>query len=239
MALKEALRVLHRIERVQNKKSMASRSSKFIQLHILYRHKELNNKNVFTEGLKSKNVTKFEVYGIIDVEWTRKKTELLKVMAGQTVAALQKQDIDTASTSLSRISTSLEKEVVQALERVEKSEFQLNSSYKKIENLNQEKDSRKTSQLLKQEEENFDKMYTDLKCQQANLERCLHQQRQLRTQVVNQCCHNFPNSLASSTIDEQEMQVMAEEIKDDYSIEDISPHLAEEYVEENNIMLVE
>lgn len=97
----------------------------------------------FAEDLKTKTVTKFEVYGIIDVEWTQKKTELLKVLADQTVRILQEKNIDSTSTSLSQESTSVEKEVMQALERVEKSEFLLNCTYKKIEALNKEKCSQK------------------------------------------------------------------------------------------------
>lgn len=86
-------------------------------------------------------------------------------------------------------------------------------------------------------------MYTDLKCQQANLEKCLRvsQQRQ-RIEAVTAVCskNNFPNSPAySRTLHEQEIQAMAEGIKDDYNIEEISPYPEEEYVEENNNMLVE
>ena len=166
----------------------------------------------FIKDLQTNVVTKFEVYGIIDVEWTRKKTSLLKAVADQMVTNLRKQDTDKTATTMSRISLSSEKTILQALERVEKSEIRLNSTYTRIEEMN--KDKRKKHQL-KKEEGNFDEAYTELKCQQSNLEKCLGRHQQCTEVMDKSESNNFPNTVSSfdPVLDQQEVHVMAEEIK--------------------------
>lgn len=92
-------------------------------------------------------------------------------MADEAIRTLQEKNIDP--TIISRKSTCHEKDVVRAYERLNQSDFQLKRSYKKIEELHKKDKSHKKAELIKHEEENFDKLYSDLKCQQANMQKCL------------------------------------------------------------------
>lgn len=169
----------------------------------------------FAEEIKSNRVSKFEAYGIIDVEWTRKQTELLRVMADEAILILKEKNLN--STSQSRKSTSHEIDVERAYERLERSDFHLKYSYKRIEDLHKKDDSHKRAESIKHEEENFDKLYTDLKCQQANLKKCLKafEERDKDKDTTSAV------PVFSRYVQESEMQGLVDGIKEDYNVEDI------------------
>lgn len=182
----------------------------------------------FADGIKSNRISKFEAYGIIDVEWTRKQTELLRVMADEAIRTLQEKNIDP--TIISRKSTCHEKDVVRAYERLNQSDFQLKRSYKKIEELHKKDKSHKKAELIKHEEENFDKLYSDLKCQQANMQKCL---KVFQERESSDICDDkgTTSSVRVRSLEECEMQGLVEGIKDDYNVNDIPPEEEMQIVE--------
>ena len=70
-----------------------------------------------SEDIKLKRCTKFEAYGIIDVEWTLKRTEILKVKSDKAMQLLQQKNISSGVTSMTRKCESHEKDVANAYEQ--------------------------------------------------------------------------------------------------------------------------
>ena len=92
----------------------------------------------FAQDLHEKRHAKHEVYGIIDVEWSKKKSDLLKVMYNKAIRFLEEKDMELSSqTSLKRSTKSMfvsrEMELAKIYEELCKAEFELKTCYQKIE----------------------------------------------------------------------------------------------------------
>ena len=166
----------------------------------------------FSKEIKSNKVSKFEAYGIIDVEWTQKQTDLLRVMADEAILILQEKNVDP----MSRKCTNEEADIEKAYERLDQADFKLKTCYERIEQLHKKDDSNKVK-FIKEEEENFDKLYSDLKAQQANLKKCLN----VYEEREKCCSENDTTESCRGSIPEGELQTLIEGVKHDYTIDDL------------------
>ncbi len=129
-----------------------------------------------------------KIYGIIEVEWVRKKSDLLKIMYEKASMFLEEKDMElslkpsSSHTNTKSKVVSCKRMITKNYEDLCKAKFDLNKTFEKIEEMHAKKEgdyvgtgSKKTnwSQTLDKLEVDFDKHFTRLKQQQASLQKSL------------------------------------------------------------------
>lgn len=195
----------------------------------------------FARDLHEQRRTKHEVYGIIDVEWVHKKSDLLKVMYDKAIRFLGEKDMEL---SLSQSQTSLkantkskfvcrEMELAKNYEELCKAEFELKTCYQKIEDIHAKKkdfdvsnkgEKTKWSRKLEELEMAFDKHFTKSKQQQAALLKCLQVVDKAKSMTLSNemPCTDLTTADVDETIDEEDVEKIANDIKNDYFVEEMS-----------------
>ena len=134
-------------------------------------------------------------------------------MADEAILVLREKNVDP----MPRKPTNEEADIEKAYERLDQADFKIKSCYKRIEQLHKKDDSDKVK-FIKQEEENFDKLNSDLKAQQANLKKCLNVYKERE-----QCCseNDTIEAACREIIPERKLQTLIEGVKHDYTVDDL------------------
>ena len=111
--------------------------------------------------------------GLIDTEWTLRKTELLQLDADQAI-----DKINSTQKATSHKTDVREKKIQQILDRLLLLDFQRKKVYKKIEDLHEQLKHSATAHTKVQdqialEEDNLDKVFTELKSCQSSLQQSI------------------------------------------------------------------
>ena len=201
----------------------------------IYWNKRVQN---FTQDLHEKRRTRHEVYGIIDVEWVQKKSDFPKVTYDKAIRNLEENHVEY---SLGQTSSSAntkskfvcqEMELIQKYEELCKAEFELKACYKNIEVLHSKKSEEESIQWSKKRDEleiAFNKQFTKLKQQQAALQKSLQvEDNKAKTTGLSNSMPSTNstvsdlNAYANAAIEAEDMQKIANNIKSNYLVEDMS-----------------
>ena len=132
--------------------------------------------------------------GIVDTEWTLRKTELLKLEADVVIKRLNDKQIEKG---MDRQRTSGSgKKVRENLDRLLQAEFHRKTTYKKIEDLHNNlksfsTDRHKNEEKIANEEDNLDRIFTELKSSQSALEMAITRSHVCREDDADLCNLNF------------------------------------------------
>ncbi len=158
--------------------------------------------------------------GIVDTEWTLKKTELLKLDADE---VLKRLDNNKKSKSGS------DKKVRENLDRLLQTELHRKSTYKKIENLHKNlksssTDRQKIKAQIAIEEDVLDKIFTELKSSQSSLEMAITRSSVCQvnaTDIVTDSDKsvNLNTVAVSPGLTEDEIMHVVTSTMDDFSVE--------------------
>ena len=157
--------------------------------------------------------------GIVDTEWTLKKTELLKLDADE---VLKRLDNNKKSKSGSG------KKVRENLDRLLQTELRRKSTYKKIENLHKNlksssTDHQKIKAQIAIEEDVLDKIFTELKSSQSSLEMAVTRssvcQNATDTVTDSDKSVNLNTVAVSPGLTEDEIMHVVTSTMDDFSVE--------------------
>ena len=159
--------------------------------------------------------------GLIDTEWTLKKTELLKVEVDQLIKKIKEEE---AQCQRNDRTSEKEKKLLGLLDRLSMLELKRQNTYKKIEEFHRQLKCSTTDRHLKEEqigneETNLDEILTEIKSCQSGLEKSI---KYAKIDNDNSDLDNFTEETQAPELTEEEVSYLTQSIFEDYKVEYLS-----------------
>ncbi len=163
------------------------------------------------------------VVGLIDTEWTLRKSELFKLDASHLLKKIQEKDLQD---SFKQKTSEKEKKLLQILDRLSRLEDRRKTTYKLIEDLHTQLKSSTTDRHLteakiEEGESELDKVFTELKFCLAGLEKCVTYSTKDPDSVVDSASSTIEKP-EPPTLTHEELSSLTKSVIDDWQIDDLS-----------------
>lgn len=180
-----------------------------VDSHPMYKHWNLQARN-----------------GVVDTEWTLKKTELLKIDAEVVLKRLSDKQTEKCQVRQYTSGNNKTKKILENLDRLLQAEFNRKTSYKRIEDLHKDlksssTDRHKNEEKISNEEDILDTIFTELKSSQLALEMAITRSCVYREDDVDSCKNNSVDSMTckSPELTDDEMMNVVTSTMEDFNVE--------------------
>lgn len=159
--------------------------------------------------------------GILDTEWTLRKSELLKIEAHQVMKLIK---IDDAK--YQKISEK-EKTINQHLDHLSQVDFKRKSTYENIEYLHKQLKCRGTNrhfieEQITENEATLDKLFTQLKSIQRSLEMTISHAKHNKDDELIGAMHDNLEQRKVAELTDEEINEISQSVMDDFEVEQLS-----------------
>ena len=158
--------------------------------------------------------------GLIDTEWTLRKTELLQLDADQAI-----DKINSTQNANSHKTDVRETKIQQILDRLLLLDFQRKKVYKKIEDLHEQlkhsaTDHTKVQDQIALEEDNLDKVFTELKSCQSSLQQSIaNSSKTIEYSAEVADSATLAKESPAILISDDELEDIRQSVVDDYAVD--------------------
>lgn len=166
------------------------------------------------------------VVGLIDTEWTMRKSELLKLEANHLLKKINEKDLKD---SFKHKTGEKEKKLLQILDRLSRLEHRRKTTYKLIEDLHTQlkrstTDRHLTEEKIEDQESELDTVFTELKCCLAGLEKFIMYSKKdiYNPDGVNDSASSTMEKPKAPTLTHEELSSITQSVVDDWQIDDLS-----------------